>query len=370
VILAGLIGLVVLVGANAFFVAFEFSVVASQPAKLDHYAATRPILTRAAVQASASVSTQIAAVQVGVTLTSLALGAIAEPGLEEVFRRVLDVGDAIPHGVVTVVAFTVALAIVVAVHTVLGELVPKTLAITVPERTLLMTALPMRAFLAVARPVVQTLDWIASIVLRVLRIERRQEMSRVVTATDLARMFRESSEGGVIERTEAELLTRAISFGEELVSSVMVPRERIVAVPRSASIAEVQRVVVRAGHSRVPVYGRNLDDMFGFVHAKDLLVLDGQGRRDRTLPLTAVRWMTSVDASTRLADALVEMRRTRSHLLRVVAPAGRTAGLCSLEDVLERLVGDIRDETDRPRAAAPADRVGDESAHGARGEPS
>jgi CBS domain containing-hemolysin-like protein len=277
---------------------------------------------------------------------------VAEPAVDDALHSLLGLGGVVPDAVLAPAAFAVALGIVVFSHTVFGEMVPKSLAIADAERALLWLAAPMRAFLVVFRPAIAALDALAGAGLRLLRVERREELLSASTAEELSRLLTESAEHGVIAQPQHELLSGAIEFGQRTVDAVMTPRERIVAVSTATSVTEAEAVLVAAGISRLPVYARGRDDMVGFVHAKDLLSVPDEDHH-RPIPRRLLRRMLMVGQHRSLDAVLVAMRRSRLHLALVVDENGRTAGLVTLEDVLEQLVGAISDETDVD--APPAD---------------
>ncbi len=203
---------------------------------------------------------------------------------------------------------------------------------------------------AVFGPVVKVLNVIANVCTRLLGVDPAEEVSNVHTAGELGSMLAASRQEGLIAATAHDLLSGALDFGERSVAEVMVPRERIVSVAQATSVEDAEALVVASGHSRLVVCGADLDDIVGFVHAKDLLTVPAGARR-RPIPIARIRRVLVLPPDRPLDDVLRDMRRTRTHV-GVVRDNGRTLGLLTLEDVLEDLVGDIRDETDpgaRPR---------------------
>lgn len=338
--------MVILLIANGLFVAVEFSLVASNRGRLEQLAIGGPARYRRALHAVAHLGDYIAGVQLGVTITSLGLGAVAEPAVAHVLDNVLGVGHWLPHRVVTGVSFVIAFAFVAFLHTVFGELVPKNLAIVDSERALGWLVVPMRVFVTLFRPLIRTLDLLASLGLRILRVERRQELISTHTAEELGHVFSASHRGGLLGDVEHRRLADAIGFAARPVRDVMVPRDHIVAIDRSTPLIEAEHRLVESGHSRLPIYDRDLDHVLGFVHVKDLLALEGE-MPERPVPLRSVRRMLLVSVNRHLPDVLTVMRRSRLHVALVVDSDGRTAGLVTLEDLLEELVGEIDDETDR-----------------------
>jgi CBS domain containing-hemolysin-like protein len=346
--MAGLLLAVVLLVANGFFVAAEFALIAARQSRIEQLAEEGDARATAAIRSIKELSLMLSAAQLGITIASLLLGYIAEPAVAHLLEDPLEfIGLA--HTSSHTVAFILALSIIVFLHMVVGEMVPKNIAIAAPERVALWLARPMRAFTTVFRPVVWTLTWSANVLLRLLRIEPRDELSEARTGDEIADLLAVSRREGVLEEVEHRLMTGALRFPAREVASVMVDRDEIVRVPVTATAAEVEQVALSTGHSRIVVHGRDLDEVLGFVHAKDLLAVAADAR-DLPLPRTLVRRMLVVPTGRTLQQLLLAMRRARIHAALVVDGEGRTAGVATLEDVLESLVGDIQDEHDAPKA--------------------
>jgi CBS domain containing-hemolysin-like protein len=336
----------VLVVVNGFFVGNEFALVGSRRSRLEELAAEGQRGARAALDASSDLTMQLAGAQLGVTVASLGIGAVGEPTVAHLFESALGAVVELPHGLVESVGFLLGLSVVVFCHMVIGEVVPKNLALAGPEPALLWMAPVGRAYLRVTRPLVWLLQRLANAGVRLLRVEPRDELTSAHTASELAVMVAESHEEGLIEEFAHDLLAGVLDFGDRDVSSVMVPRDQVVTVSRRATVAEVEQVVVRSGHSRLPVIDADVDTVLGFVHAKDLLTLPADAH-DQPLPLRLVRRMLVVTQDRSLEDLLLAMRRARIHFAVVVDEGRGTVGVVTLEDLLEELVGDILDETDR-----------------------
>lgn len=332
--------------ANGFFVAVEFALIASRRTKLEAMAERGSARARLAVGSMRNLNLQLAGAQLGITMASLLLGYVAEPTVAGLIEHALEGAVELPSGVVHTVGFVVALTIVAFLHMVVGEMVPKNVAIAAPERTLLALALPNRAYVTVFGPLLRLLNGVSNAVVRRLGIEPRDELATAASADELAVMLAASREEGLIEEMAHQLLAGALDLGDRDLESVMVPRADVVWLPRTATPADAEALVVASGHSRLLVAGDHLGDPLGFVHAKDLLTIAGPARH-RPLPLSRVRRMPVLATTSTLDDALLAMQRRRIHLAVVVDDAGSTVGIVTLEDVIERLVGDIRDESDR-----------------------
>jgi CBS domain containing-hemolysin-like protein len=278
-------------------------------------------------------------------MASLGLGFVAEPAvataLEGAFERLFE----IPEGLLHSISFVIALVIVVFFHMVIGEMAPKNIAIAEPERTALWLAVPIRVYANGLRPFIRLLNGAANGGLRLLRVEPRDEVIGVHSAQEIAGMIAHSAEEGLLEEFQERLLSGAIELGERDAGSAMVSRTELRAVPFTASPAEIEELVLQTGHSRLPVYRDDLDNIVGFVHAKDLLRIT-EDQRGRPIPTSLIRGMLVVPESRKLRPLLVDMRRERRHVALVIDEHGGTAGIVTLEDLLEELVGEIRDEYD------------------------
>lgn len=332
--------------ANGFFVAVEFALIASRRTKLEAMAAQGSARARLAIGSMRHLNVQLAGAQLGITIASLLLGYVAEPTvaglIEDGVGHVVDLPDRVLH----TLGFVVALTIVAFLHMVIGEMVPKNIAIAAPERTLLALALPNRAYVTLFGPLLRVLNGLSAACVRLLGIEPRDELATAASADELALMLGASRDEGLIEEMAHRLLTGALDLGDRRITTVMVPREDVVWLPRTATPAQAEALVVSSGHTRLLVAGDAVDDVLGFVHAKDLLTMSGPART-RPLPLGRVRRMLVLGAATSLDGALLAMQQARLHVAVIADADGRTLGMATLEDVIEALVGDIRDESDR-----------------------
>lgn len=335
-----------LILANGWFVASEFALVTSRPSRLEVKANAGSRRAEYALEALSDLGSQFAGTQLGVTMASLALGYIGESTIAGLLEGPLDSIFGWPSGVVHTVSFIVALLIVVVLHIVLGEMVPKTIAITTPERVAMFVAPVNRAVFAVFGPIIWVLTKLADGIVIVLGFEPTSEIAHAHTRAELSKMFESSLRIGEIDEFEHGLLAGVLDFGEQTAGSVMVPAARIAAVDRTMSLSEVEAVIVRTGHSRLPVSGSTgLDDVIGYVHAKDLVRLD-LASQSEPVPLEAIRRLPQIQVDTSLESVLVRLKQNRQHLA-IIKDEGATVGLLSLEDVVEELVGEITDETDR-----------------------
>ncbi len=340
-----LVAMVLLLVLNGFFVAAEFAFTAAAKHRLE----ARPgRAARAAVRAIDDLSFSLAGAQLGITITSLLLGAVAEPAVASLIEASVGAVVSLSDDALHTISLVVALAIVVFLHMVIGEMGPKNVAISDPERSSLLMAIPFRLYSVVFRPVIFVLNGFANTLLRLVGIDPT-DTKEAHTADDLASLITAGRREGVVEDFAHRLLTGAIELWDLRTESVMTPRPDMVAAPSSASPEEVERLVVDHGYSRIPIYGESPDDVAGFVHAKDLLRLD-DGAMAGPLPPDIIRPLLVVPDTAPVSDVLEQMRQGRNHLALVVDEHGGTAGIVSMEDIVEEVVGEIRDEHD-PRAA-------------------
>ena len=332
--------------ANGFFVAVEFALIASRRTKLEEMAEAGSARARLAIGSMRNLNLQLAGAQLGITMASLVLGYVAEPAVAGLIEGAVEQFVEIPEGLLHTIGFVVALTIVAFLHMVIGEMVPKNIAIASPERTLLALALPNRAYVTVFGPLLRVLNGFANAGVRLLGIEPQDELATAASADELALMLGASRDQGLIEEVAHQLLTGALDLGDRSITTVLVPKDEVVWLPREATPADAEALVVASGHTRLLVAGSGVDDILGFVHAKDLLTISAAAR-DQPLPLGRVRRMLVLGESTSLDDALLAMQQARIHVGVVTDREGRTRGIATLEDVIEALVGDIRDESDR-----------------------
>ncbi len=329
---------VALLAANAFFVGAEFALVSARRTQIEPKVEAGSRAARTTLNAMEQVSLVMAGAQLGITACSLGLGAIGEPAVAHLIEPVME-RLRVPEGLLHPVAFAIALAVVVYLHVVLGEMVPKNIAIAGPERAALVLGPPIMVVVTILRPVVALLNAIANGVLRVMRVEPKDEVSSAFTRDEVASMLEESREEGLLQGEEYDRLASTLGFTERTVERVILPPESLVTVPPRCAIIDIERACAETGFSRFPVEDHG--ELVGYVHVKD--VLDTDPGEDDRLEETGLRSFATIRPSHRLHEALAVLRQTGSHLGRVVDDDGRVLGLVTLEDVLEELVGEIRD---------------------------
>lgn len=340
-----LLAAVALTAAAAVFVAAEFSLVALDRPTVQRAvdagdAGAQPVLV-----ALRSLSTQLSAAQVGITLTTLLTGYLAEPAIGGLVSGPL-AALGVPRAAVAPVSTTIAMVVATVGSMIAGELVPQFLGISAPLGTAKVVAGPVRAFGLVAKPLIVVLNGSANAFLRRVGIEPQEELSAARTPQELSSLVRRSAEAGTLDLDTALLLTRSLGFGERTADDVMTPRVRCDTVGRTASAADVLTLARRTGHSRFPVIGEDLDDVDGVVHVKKALAVPHERRQD--VPVSALMVdALHVPETIRLDPLLLLLRRTSFQLAIVVDEYGGTSGVVTLEDVIEEIVGEVADEHDR-----------------------
>ena len=338
-------GVVLLVLANAFFVAAEFALVGSRRSKVDQMAAEGDRKSRTVQQALDHLDRYISATQLGITLASLGLGWLGEPALAVLIDRVLGgFGIDVPAGVAhTVAASITAFAIITFLHIVLGELAPKSVALIMPEQVSRWVARPLMLFSAVMYPFVWFMQGAANIFLRMFGIAPATEASRVHSAEELRLLVIQSRRHGTIDESDSAMIAGVFDFHAKRARDVMRPRTDIVALSLDSTEDEVWSLLRSERYSRYPVYDESLDDMVGVFLAKDLWLHDG------TEPFALknfVREALYVPDSRQAERVLDDLRKTRAHMAVVLDEYGGTAGILTMEDLVEEVIGDIADEYD------------------------
>ncbi|MDQ3762421.1 MAG: hemolysin family protein [Actinomycetota bacterium] len=336
-----MVGAVLLLAANAFFVGAEFALISARRDRLESMAKHGAHRARTVIRAGEKLSLMLAAAQLGITISSLGLGSLGEPVVAHQLEWLvgpLGIPDAVLHSV----SFIVALGIVTVAHILLGEMVPKNIAIAGPERTALWMVPPLVAWMRLMRPVIAVLNWIANHVLRVFGVQPRDELESAYSPDELANLIADSSREGLLDSQEQRRLTQTLSTMERTVADVLVPISRLTTVPAEPTLGDIERAVAQTGFSRFPL--RTDGQLVGYLHVKDVLELLGRPP-DTPVPAGSARPLPEVQSTAKLDEALALLRRSGSHLARVVGPDGSTDGVVALEDLVEEYVGTVRDAT-------------------------
>jgi putative hemolysin len=333
-----LLGVAALILLNAFFVAAEYGLVTARRTRiieLQHQGNRR---ARDVLRITSDPPRFIAAMQLGVTLSSLGIGALGEHALSKVFETWL----------ATLLAAILAYLLLTFVHVVIGELVPKGVSLRYPESTALWAAVPVRAFFGVFAPFIWVLQRSSELVLRAFGLEPPGAEREAMSEAELRMLLSRSSEQGEIEHEEQQMIDKVFVFGDKDAADVMVPRPEVAAVAVDVPPEQALATVLDSPYTRYPVYRESLDDIVGVLHVRDLFTaVHDRGLADVRLD-EIVRPATIVPETKDLASLLQEFRRTNNHFAVIVDEYGGMAGICTLEDLLEEIVGEIEDEFDVP----------------------
>ncbi|HET7475730.1 MAG TPA: hemolysin family protein [Dermatophilaceae bacterium] len=333
-----------LLAANAFFVGAEFSVMAARRSQLEPMAAAGSRRAQICLDALEQVASLLAMAQLGITICSVGLGAVAEATLEEMISPLLD-SAGLPDSLSHPIALAVALLLIAYLHVVLGEMVPKNIAIAGPDRAALLLAPPLLFITRALRPLIRLMEGIAKGIVRRLGVEPQDELSSAFTAQEVADIVSESHREGLLEKDQVGLASRALEFSDRVAGDVAVPLSSLVTLSLTSTPDDLERLVARRGFSRYPVRDA-AGDLVGYMHLKDVLGADERSR-SQPFPASAIRRLASVAAGDEVEDVLTAMQRTGAHLARVEADDGTVLGVVFLEDVLEELVGEVTDATQR-----------------------
>lgn len=330
-----LIGLATLV-VNAFFVGAEFALISVRRSQIDPYAEQGDRRARAVVWGLEHVSAMMAAAQLGITLCTLVLGVVAEPAIAHLLTPLFD-AVGVPSALAHAVSFAVALTLATYLHMLFGEMVPKNVALAEPVRTALLLGPPLVALTRGLRPVIFAINAFANALLRLLRVEVKDEVSATFTDDELARMVKDSSNAGLLDDRASERLHDALELGRRPVTDVVLPAHRVDSARQGITPAGLERMSAQTGYSRFPVIDAQ-QRILGYLHVKDALDAEPDAREE-PFPVQALRPIAQIRAETPLDDVLTAMRRSRTHLAAVLGPDGTMTGLVTMEDVLRELFG-------------------------------
>ena len=331
----------------------EFSLVVVERSRVERYAQEGDGRARRILASLHNLSFELSGAQLGITVTSLVLGAIAEPMIAEVLEPLTDRLTFVPTESSATVALVLALILATGASMVFGELVPKNYAIARPYRSAVLFGIPMQWVNRILRPLILFLNGSANWTVRRLGIEPREELAGVRSMEELRLMIRSSGEAGRLEEGEMNLLTRVVGFTEKTVAEIMVPRAGVTGLSGSDSIADLRRVSRETGYSRFPVYGTDPDDVIGIVHVKDSLAVPVAERT--ATPVAGISHPAlAVPETLSLMALLGDLQREGRGMAVVIDEHGGVAGIATVEDLLEEIVGEIADEHDLEPAAAPS----------------
>lgn len=342
-----LVGLVLL-AVNAFFVGAEFAIMSARRSRIEPLAADGSRRARTVLWAMEHATTMMACAQLGITVCSTGLGAVAEPAVARLVEAPL-ISLGLPAASAHVVGFAVALSLVIYLHVVVGEMVPKNLAVTTPERAAMWFGPPLVVVSRALSPLIRALNGLANLVLRAVGVQPRDEVASAFTAEEVAAVVERSLAEGLL-RDDLGLLSGALEFSAKDAREVMVPAVGLTTLPLGCTPEDLEQAVARTGFSRFPV-ARGDGSLQGYLHVKDVLYAEGAART-APVPDWRVRRLGGSRPDAEIEDVLTSMQRTGRHLAAVRDEGGEVLGVVFLEDVLEELVGEVSDTMQRHSASS------------------
>ena len=333
-----------LILANAFFVGAEFALISARRDRLEALVEQGKSSAVTVIRAGEKLSVMLAGAQLGITLCSIVLGRVGEPAVAHLLEKPFDLLG-VPDAVLHTVSFIVAITVVVILHVLLGEMVPKNIALAGPEKAAMLLVPPYLLWVKATRPIIAVYDWCARMTVKAMGVEPKTELENTVSMVELSEMIAESRSEGLLDLEEHMRLSRALQIRNRVVNDVAVPLAEIYSVPVASqgagpTVAAIEQALAKTGYSRFPLTdpgGR----FVGFVHIKD--VLDQVDDPDTVIDGSAVRPLPQLPADMALPDALSSLRRDNSHLAIVTAADGSVCAMVALEDLVEDLVGTVRD---------------------------
>ena len=344
----GLVWLVVLLLANAFFVAAEFGIVSAKRSQIEPRAAAGSKSARTALYAMEHVSIMLAICQLGITVCSLLIGNVAEPAIHHLLAGPMEFLG-IPPTMSDVVAFIIALSAVTYLHVVIGEMIPKNIALAMSRQAAMLLAPPLVFLSKVFGFVIRPLNAIANGILRLMGVEPRDEVNAAYTVEEVQSIVVESQREGLLS-DDTGLLKGALEFSDKSIGDVMVPMDRVITLQAGATPSDIERLVARTGFSRYILLDAD-GAPESYIHIKDVLYADTPADYEAEIPAKRYRSLVTLTAGDEIEDSLGVMQDAGNHVGRVLDAAGATVGVLFLEDVLEELVGEVHDAMQRgPRS--------------------
>jgi CBS domain containing-hemolysin-like protein len=338
---AGIVWLVVLLMGNAFFVGAEFAVMSARRSQIEPLADAGSKRARTTIWAMEHVSLMLACSQLGITVCSLLILQVAEPAIHHLFVVPFE-AVGVPEGLADGVAFALALLLVTFLHVTFGEMVPKNISVSVADKAALLLAPPLVMIARIVNPVISSLNWAANHILRAMKVEPKDEVSSTYTLEEVQSIVEESTKSGLVD-DESGLITSALEFSGQTAETTMIPLTELVTIRTDATPEDFERAVGRTGFSRFVMVDEH-GNLTGYMHLKDIMSMP-QAMYRRPITENKVRTLANLALNDEIEDALAVMQRTGSHVARVLGPDGATRGVLFLEDVIEQLIGEIRDAT-------------------------
>lgn len=340
--LPGIIWLVVLLVVNAFFVGAEFAVISARRSQIEPRAEAGSKAAKTTLWAMEHATLMLATSQLGITVCSLVILNVSEPAIHHLLEIPLGL-TSLSGEAIGIIAFVTALLLVTFLHVVFGEMVPKNISFSVPTRAALILAPPLVLVARIFKPVIWTLNGLANGILRLFKVEPKDEATSAFTLDEVANIVEQSTRDGVLADTSGTL-SNAFEFTAKTVADVEVPIKDMVLLPQNSSPADIQRAVAQHGYSRYILTNEDAEPS-GYLHLKDVMDLTGPSAFAEPVPAKRVRRLASAYSGSDLEDALAAMRRTGAHVARVFDGEGNTTGVLFLEDIIEELVGEVQDAT-------------------------
>ena len=341
--IAGLWAFALLLILYAFFVGAEFALIAAKRAQIEPRAEAGSRPAKITLKAMENVSLMLATAQLGITICSLLILLIVEPSIHHLLESPL-AATGLSKELASGVSFGIALALVTFMHVVFGEMVPKNISFSIPERAALVLVPLLYGLAVLFKPVVVTLNAIANVTLKLFGVRLRDEANSVFTLDQVEDIVEHSTREGVLSDASGTL-SNTFEFTEKKVRDIAVELSDVVSFPDTVTPREIEVAVSRVGYSRYPLTDED-GELIGYLHLKDVLDLD-LDEMDDAVPTKRIRSLISVPDSMELEDALASMRRVGAHLARVFNRGGKVTGVLFLEDILEELVGEVQDATKR-----------------------
>ena len=337
-----------LVFLNGFFVAAEFALVKVRASQIEIKAKTGSRVAKIAKHMTQHLDGYLAATQLGITLASLGLGWVGEAVMTDIVSRFFNFIEVdMSSAVTTNIGLVLAFAIITVLHIVFGELAPKSLAIQRPIGTTMSIALPLHFFYLLFRPFIWLLNGFANFILKLLGISTIAGHEAHHSSEELQYLLDQGKESGALEINEHELIKNVFDFNERVVKNIMVPRTKISGIELNTSHKEVLDIVIHEGYSRIPVYDETIDKIVGIVHAKDILPLLAENKECILKDIIRIPYF--IPETKKINDLLSELQLKRIQIAIVLDEFGGTAGMVTLEDIMEELVGEIQDEYDEEK---------------------
>lgn len=343
-ILFELVAVIILIFANAFFVAAEFAIVKVRSAQITPLAEKNNRSAKTVVKLLSNLDAYLSASQVGITMTSLGLGWVGEPVTAKLLEPVFTFFGLENAKTIHTLSVIIGFVFLTFLHISLGEQAPKMLAIKNPKSTSLVIAIPLNLFYITFKPVVWLLNHAANFILRLLGIQQVTESERINSEEELRMLIAEGRKSGAIDQTEHQLIEKIFEFNDKQASEIMVPRNHMVAININDSRDKIFRIVTEEGFSRIPVYKDTIDNIVGIIYSKDLI--SAAEHKELITLNDIIRPAFFVSSTKQIGNLLKEMQRSKVHMAVVVDEYGGVEGLVTIEDIVEEIVGEIQDEYD------------------------